>query len=145
MIYILDTDILTLLGREDAPESPRIRRRIAELPAHDVVVTTVINFEEQMRGWMSFVSKARTFREEVTAYAKLVAHVGTFRRLTILEFSDKASVLAHTLRSQRVRIGSMDLKISAIALSRNATVVTRNVVDFGQIPDLSVENWAETD
>jgi hypothetical protein len=32
MIYVLDTDILSLLAHQDSPEAPRIRRRIAELP-----------------------------------------------------------------------------------------------------------------
>ena len=58
MIYVLDTDILSLLGHEDSPEAPRIRRRIAQLSPDDSVVTTVINFEEQMRGWMAALSRA---------------------------------------------------------------------------------------
>ena len=31
MTYVLDTDILSLLGHEDSPEAPRIRRRICGL------------------------------------------------------------------------------------------------------------------
>jgi predicted nucleic acid-binding protein len=53
MTYVLDTDILSLLAHRDSPEAPRIRRRIAELPAEDAVVTTIVNYEEQIRagGW----------------------------------------------------------------------------------------------
>ena len=33
------------------------------------------------------------------------------------------------------------LKIVAIALAHNATLLSRNLVDFGKIPALRVEDW----
>jgi predicted nucleic acid-binding protein len=33
------------------------------------------------------------------------------------------------------------LKITAIALAHNATLLSRNLVDFGKIPALRVEDW----
>jgi predicted nucleic acid-binding protein len=35
----------------------------------------------------------------------------------------------------------MDLKIAAIALVHNATLLSGNLRDFQQIPDLHVEDW----
>jgi len=35
----------------------------------------------------------------------------------------------------------MDLKIAAIVLARNATLLTRNLADFRKVPGLKVENW----
>jgi len=35
----------------------------------------------------------------------------------------------------------MDLKTAAITLSQDATLLSRNLRDFGQIPDLHVEDW----
>jgi tRNA(fMet)-specific endonuclease VapC len=37
----------------------------------------------------------------------------------------------------------MDLKIAAIALSRHATLLSRNLGDFRQIVDLRVEDWTQ--
>jgi hypothetical protein len=43
MIYVLDTDILSLLAHKDSPEAPRIRQRILELPTEHSVATAIIN------------------------------------------------------------------------------------------------------
>lgn len=35
----------------------------------------------------------------------------------------------------------MDLRIAAIAVSRNLVLLTRNVADFGKIAELRTEDW----
>ena len=42
---------------------------------------------------------------------------------------------------QRVRIGTMDLKIAAIVLAHDATLLSRNLSDFRKVPGLKVEDW----
>ncbi|HEY1686081.1 MAG TPA: hypothetical protein VGG19_15050 [Tepidisphaeraceae bacterium] len=38
---------------------------MAELPENDSIVTTIINYEEQMRGWMTLLSRSKTSKAEV--------------------------------------------------------------------------------
>ena len=142
MIYVLDTDTLSLLGHGDSPEAPRIRGRIVELPAEDSVVTTIVNYEEQMRGWMAALSSARSSKTEVRIYSRLLQHLETFRRLTVLGYTDDAASTLDRFRRQRPRIGAMDLKIASIVLTHKAVLVARNAADFSGIPDLRIEDWS---
>ena len=40
-----------------------------------------------------------------------------------------------TVCKEGVRIGTMDLKIASICLANDATLLTRNLVDFDKVPD----------
>jgi tRNA(fMet)-specific endonuclease VapC len=42
-------------------------------------------------------------------------------------------------------IGTMDLKIASIALAHSATLLSANLRDFRQVPNLSVEDWLVED
>ena len=59
----------------------------------------------------------------------------------MLQFDDASAAEFERLKRSRVRIGTMDLKIAAIALANNATVLTRNIKDFSRVPELRVEDW----
>jgi tRNA(fMet)-specific endonuclease VapC len=41
------------------------------------------------------------------------------------------------------KIGRGDLLIASIALAQKATLATRNLRDFEQVPGLKAENWAD--
>ena len=43
----------------------------------------------------------------------------------------------------KLNIGKMDLRIAAIALEEDATVITRNLRDFQRVPGLKCENWID--
>ena len=60
----------------------------------------------------------------------------------VVPFDQAAEDQFQLLRSQKIRIGTQDLKIAAIALANNLIVVTRNQRDFGKVPGLTVEDWS---
>lgn len=59
----------------------------------------------------------------------------------IVDFDEEAAEQFVWLRNLRLRIGTMDLKMAAIALRHEALLLTANSSDFGQIPGLRSENW----
>ncbi len=138
-MYALDTDHLSFLD-QDTIEGFNLGRRLATVPPADVKVT-IITYEEQMRGWLTYVARANTPERQADAYQKLRLHVERFRKIPMLDYDEKAVAEYERLRQARVRIGAMDLKIAAIALVNNATVLTRNTQDFSKVPHLRIEDW----
>ena len=58
-----------------------------------------------------------------------------------MQFSPSAGTQYQSLKDQKLRIGSRDLRISAIALANNGIIITRNQKDFSQVPGLKIEEW----
>lgn len=69
--------------------------------------------------------------------------VETFADCVILPWDADAAELFLNCRRQRVRIGSMELKIACIALAHAATLLTRNATDLAHVPGLRSENWLD--
>ena len=139
-MVVLDTDHLSLLERADREEGGRVRARLQQVPPEDRA-TTIVNFEEQMRGWMAVLARARTLAKEVEAYRRLRRQLANYSGLVILEFDERAAIEFQRLQKARLRIGTMDLKIAAIVLTQGATLLSRNRSDFSQVPGLKAEDW----
>lgn len=136
-MYILDTDHISLFQRRDAA----VPARVLATPAVELA-TTVITVEEQLRGRLARVRRARSDAEVVRAYRSLLATLVFFQSITVMPFDEPAQAIFSGLRAQRPRVGTQDLRIAAIALSQEATLVTRNRQDFAGIPSLPVEDWS---
>jgi tRNA(fMet)-specific endonuclease VapC len=64
-----------------------------------------------------------------------------FASWQILRFDESAAAEFRRQRTQRVRIATSDLKIAALALVNDATLLSRNLADFRRIRGLRVEDW----
>ncbi len=139
-MIILDTDCLSLLDREKLLESSKLRQKLDDF-AHDEIYTTIISFEEQMRGWLALISKSQNPQQQIFAYERLHRSLETYRNTAVLDFDENAAKVFQNLKSQKIRIGTMDLKIASIAIANKAVLDSRNLKDFEQVPNLSVQDW----
>jgi tRNA(fMet)-specific endonuclease VapC len=135
-LYVLDTDITTLYRRgHEAVMRHALRHTPEEL------AITVITIEEQLSGWYALLRQARASADLARVYDRLVETVMFFSSIHILSFTQPAVAQYEQLRSMRLHIGTMDLRIAAITLTYGATLATRNVQDFQRIPGLAIEDW----
>lgn len=139
-MVVLDTDYLTLLKWRRPEATSALRQRLSKLGT-ETVTTTIISFEEQTRGWMAYKAKARTLRQEVDAYSRLQVHLESYRQIRVIGFDDTAAIEYQRLRKSRIRVGTMDLKIAALVLANDATLLSRNLADFRKVPGSRVEDW----
>ena len=142
MVVILDTDHLTVIQRRAEPAYSRLRARLSKSPPN-AIQTTIIRFEEQMRGWLALISRVRNQSREVVAYQRLQGLLRFFNEIPVLNYAEVAAARYEDLRRLRLRVGSMDLKIASIALSQDGLLLSGNLRDFQKIPDLRVEDWTK--
>jgi tRNA(fMet)-specific endonuclease VapC len=138
-MYLLDTDHISLLDR-GTEEGQRIRERLEQVLPEDVAAS-IVSYEEQMRGWLAYTAQLRDIERQVIGYRRLEQMLQFYCATPLLPFDEQASQQFGNLGRQRIRIGTMDLKIAAIALVHGATLLTRNRGDFGKVPNLRVEDW----
>ncbi len=141
-MIILDTDCLSLFDREKFLETSILRKNLDEFSS-DEIFTTIITFEEQMRGWLTLLSKCKTIEQQIFAYQRLNQFLDNFRKIAVLPFNEKAAEVFQNLKSNKIRVGTMDLKIASIAIANDAISVSRNLADFQQIPELQAEDWTK--
>lgn len=135
-VYVLDTDHFSLHLRGH----PQVRERLAVIASEQVAIT-IITAEEHLRGRLAQVNKAAAGDARATAYAYLRKAITDLAKLNILDYDTAADTIYQTLKRQRLRVGSQDLRIAAITLTNQGCLVTRNRSDFGQISGLTLEDW----
>lgn len=138
-MYIFDTDHISVFDRGGQAAQPLLAK-LALIDPNEVA-TTIVTYEEQMRGWLDYTARKSQIAEQISAYRKLERHLANYRKILVLSFDEKAGDIYQDLRKHYPRLGTMDLKIAAIALSHQATLLTRNAKDFNKISTLKIEDW----
>jgi tRNA(fMet)-specific endonuclease VapC len=139
-MILLDTDHISVL---EVPASDRRARLVARLAlaTGEVIGTTIVTVEEQMRGWLAGIAKERQVRRQVHAYRRLAGLFEFFRPFHIALFDDAAAEQFD--QWGRIQIGASDKKIAAITIANNALLLTANRRDYEQLPGLRFENWMD--
>ncbi|MGH9799657.1 MAG: type II toxin-antitoxin system VapC family toxin [Blastocatellia bacterium] len=103
-----------------------------------ITVTTVV---EQVAGRLGYLKRCRSEAEIAHACQLLRDTVSRINQFQIIEYGSDAQSIFESLRQSRIRIGSQDMRIAAITLSVGGILVTRNAVDFGKVPGLTIQDW----
>ncbi len=134
-----DSDVLSLVWDGTEP----YRSKAAQIASEDWGVP-VVTAEEALRGRLDQVRRAEAGRGRLSlpdAYRFLEITLSALRVGVYLQFTSVAEQLVVTWRAAKIRVKPMDMRIAAIAISNNATLVTRNVQDFKLIPGLKLDIW----
>ena len=133
-MFCFDTDVISAAIKSAPPLA--LVRRLTRTPVKEQC-TTAITLAELLYG------AARVGRPRLAEHAGMV--VGSMH--AILHFDERAARTYGTLRAELeqsgTRLDDPDLRIAAIALARDLTLVTGNVRHFARVPGLRIENWLE--
>jgi tRNA(fMet)-specific endonuclease VapC len=141
-MILLDSDHLTILIHSGSEQHARLIARMA-LSADRDFATTIVNAEEQLKGWIAEINRYRSPYGQLSAYEGMWKYLDFLRPFPLLAFDSRAADEFERLRKAKVRIGSMDLKIACIALVHNAILLSANLRDFRQVPNLQVQDWLQ--
>ena len=141
-LYILDTDIVTLLHHKHSKTTARFS---AARDGFEIGIT-VITYYEAVMGRVDSVLKAADVEHLRRAQSALRDCEKFLEQFEVLWFEEAAFEWVERLRHNKKlsrKMGLKDLLIACIALAHRATLVTRNTKDFANIPNLKLDNWAD--
>ncbi len=139
-MILIDTDHLSVLSnRHSAGHSTLVQRMTSS--ADQEFAIPVICAEEQCRGWLALVNRARRIHDQIEPYQRLAKLIDFLSDWHLTPFDASAADEFERLRKQRIRIGTQDLKIAATAIVNEALLLTANLRDFRQVPGLRAEDW----
>jgi len=139
-MILLDTDRLSVLKYDEHPRCRALRERMGR-SQDPFFATTIIAAEEQMRGWLAKIHGAKDAETQVAWYDQLAWLIEFLADWQIIAFDQPAAAEFKRLQRLRLRIGTFDLKIAAIARVHDALLLSGNQRDFGRVPGLRVESW----
>jgi tRNA(fMet)-specific endonuclease VapC len=142
-LWILDTDHLSLFQQGH----PEVTQRI-KIKNPENLAVTVITLEEKLQGRLNNINESnkKPLKSDklIASYKRLADEIEFFKNIRILDFDNRAFEKYELLViEERVRIGTHDLRIAAIAKSVNGIVVTRNWKDFEKVPGLRLQDWTK--
>jgi tRNA(fMet)-specific endonuclease VapC len=129
-MYVLDTNTVLdyFRGRGD------VAKNLLAMPPREVALPAIVAYEI----WVGVLG-SQNVRRRQAQYEQFLANV------EVLAFDSavgrRAAELRHALERRGEGIGPLDTLIAATALAHNATLVTRNVREFGRVEGLKVADW----
>src|SRR5437899_6397376 len=117
MMFLLDTDHISILQKQAGLEYAALIARIAQVRRNDLAFC-IVSFHEQVLGCNTYVAQAKTAADVIRGYRMFDRVLSAFAAAVVLPFDANASLVFDGLVAQRVRVATMDLRIASIALSQ---------------------------
>jgi tRNA(fMet)-specific endonuclease VapC len=139
-LYILDTDHISLfLGNY-----PPVRDRVLQARAECSI--TIISVQEIFNGWVGQLNRVENEAYKIEIYQRLHLTTQFIQQMPVLNYEQAASIQYQQIIKVNPILAKRrlekDMRIAAIALATEATIVTRNIRDFEQVPKLIMEDWS---
>ncbi|MBD2384259.1 type II toxin-antitoxin system VapC family toxin [Cylindrospermum sp. FACHB-282] len=130
-MYLLDTNICIALLKENSQAVEKFNRYFSQCYLSTIIVAELY--------------KGVYYSQQV---AKNLETLQQFIDLLLIETFDlEAAIEFGNIQSELKKIGKptgeLDALIAAVARSRHDILVTNNIKDFTNIPNLQLENWLE--
>ncbi len=129
-MFVLDTNTLLDYFRGKG----KVAANLLAVSPGEVALPAIVAYEV----WVGVLGSQNARRRQAQ-YEQFLATV------EVLPFDSavgrRAAELRHALERRGEGIGPLDTLIAATALANNATLVTRNVREFGRVPRLKVADW----
>jgi tRNA(fMet)-specific endonuclease VapC len=129
-MFVLDTNTLIYYFKDMG----NVSVNLLQLSPKDIGIPSIVVYELEVGIAKSTSPEKRT--EQLKTLLSAVA---------VLPFveadAQSAALIRADLEKQGQPIGPYDVLIAAIALTNNATLVTRNTTEFARVPNLQIVNW----
>ncbi|MBW4633245.1 MAG: type II toxin-antitoxin system VapC family toxin [Iphinoe sp. HA4291-MV1] len=133
MRFLLDTNTCIYIIKK---KPPKVFDKFQTLDIFDVGISSITVAELEYG-----VYKSQRREQNQAALSQFLIS------LKIIPFDENATQIYGRIRAELERkgivIGSMDMLIASQAISLGLILVTNNVRELSQIPDLVIENWVD--
>lgn len=133
MIYLLDTDILIYLIKN---QPPAIAQRVDALPEGARLCMSFVTWAELLKGAERSSRKPEVLRR-LEALARLVTVLYPTGPAICQHYAEQFT----WLKDSGTPIGANDLWIACHGLAENAILVTHNTREFQRVKGLKLEDW----
>ncbi len=129
-MFVLDTNTVIdyFKGRG------KVAERLLAVPPREIALPAIVAYEV----WVGVLGSQNAKRRQ-SQYEQFLSVVEVIPFDSAI--SRRAAELRHVLERRGESIGPLDTLIAGTALACGATLVTRNVKEFGRIVGLEVVNW----
>ncbi|MFM7408864.1 MAG: type II toxin-antitoxin system VapC family toxin [Cuspidothrix sp.] len=129
-MYVLDTNTLIYYFKGQG----QIAQNLAEIPAQEILIPTIVLFELQVG-----IAKSTSPIKRTQQLQQILNEVN------LVSFDKDAAFAAAKIRADLEQkgtpIGSIDVLIAGIAVALQATLVTHNINEFSRVSELSLVDW----